>query len=55
MIPPYNSFGELNGKIRLVANTQTYDLILGRWWCHERKAMLDCYTNEVYFSHKNSV
>ena len=29
-------------KLRLVANTQTYGLILRKNWCNEQKAILEC-------------
>ena len=41
--------------MRLLANVQTYDLILGKKWCYEHKAILDRCTYEVCFSHKGEV
>ena len=47
--PLYVSTGGYTEKMRIVANTQTYDLILGMKWCYGHRDILDCYTNEVHF------
>lgn len=54
-LPLTISIGGCTEKMRLVANAQTYDLILGKKWCYEHRAILDCYTNEVHFTHKGKV
>ena len=39
-------------KMRLAANPLNYDLILGKKWTTNHKAVVNCYTNEISFSHK---
>ena len=51
--PVQVSFGGYTEKLRFAANKQTYDLILGKKWCYDHKVILDCYTNQVSFKHKN--
>ena len=48
------SIGSYTEKMRLVANPQNHDVILGKKWCSNHKALLDCDTNEIIFCHKNS-
>ena len=46
------SLGGYTQKMRLAANPLNYDLILGKKWTSEHKAIINCYTNEISFSHK---
>ena len=43
------SIGSYSETMRLVANQQNYDVILGKKWCNNHKAVLDCETNEIRF------
>ena len=47
------SIGSYTEKMRLVANPQNHDVILGKKWCSNHKAVLDCNTNEIDFCYKN--
>ena len=44
--------GGYTQKMRLAANPLNYDLILGKKWTTDHKAIINCYTNEIRFSHK---
>ena len=46
------SIGSYTETMRLVANPQNHDVILGKKWCVNHKATLKCETNEVDFCYK---
>ena len=46
------SIGGYSQKMRFAANPQNYDLILGKKWTTIHRALINCYTNEICFSHK---
>ena len=46
------SMGGYSQKMRLAANPLNYDLILGKKWTTEHMAVINCYSNEISFSHK---
>ena len=47
------SIGPYTERMRLVSNPQSHDVILGKKWCYNHKAKLDCETNEVTFCYKD--
>ena len=49
------NIGGYTEKMRLVANIQTYDVVFGEKLCYKHRAILDCYTNEVDFTHKRKM
>ncbi len=46
------NMGPYTETMRLVANPQNHDVILGKKWCANHKAVLKCDTNEVDFCYK---
>ena len=46
------SIGGYTEKLRFAANPLNYDLILGKKWTTNHRAVINCYTNEISFSHK---
>ncbi len=39
-------------KLRFAASPLNYDVILGKKWTTEHRAIVNCYTNEIVFQHK---
>ena len=46
------SIGPYSEKMRLVANPQSHDVILGKKWCSNHKALLNCGNNQIDFWYK---
>ncbi len=46
------SIGSYTDKIRFAVCPLNYDIILGKKWTTEHHAVINCYTNEIRFSHK---
>ena len=49
------SLGDYAEKMRLAASLLNYELILGKTWTSAHKAIINCYTNEISFSHKGKM
>ena len=46
--------GSCTEKMRLVASSQSHDLVLGKYWCANRKALLDCDANKIASCHNSN-
>ena len=46
------SIGGYTQNMRFVSIPMNYDIILGKKWASQHRALIDCYSNEVIFQHK---